>query len=135
MANAQQGEVPLTVGSQHFTLKLSTAAMAEFETACNRPGQEWIAFPELIARAMQGSPYYVPRFLWACFLKHHPKTKLEQVFDLIDEAGGIGVLTDTIAALFNTTKPDPEDDRSPQTTQPNPPGAGADSTSKPAPSA
>jgi hypothetical protein len=135
MANRQRGEVALTVGDRAYTMRLTTAAMAEFEDACNASGKrEWIAFPECVNRAFQGSPKYMPLFIWACLLDKQPKITLADVHALVEEAGGLRFLVDKAAEAFTATAADPEDAR-PQTDQPTPLGTGAVSTSKPGPSA
>ena len=135
MANRQRGEVALTVGDRAYTMRLTTAAMAEFEDACNASGkQPWIAFPECVSRAFAGSPRYMPLFIWACLIDRQPKITIADVHTLIEDAGGLTALIDKAAEAFTATKADPED-LTPQTAQSTPLGTGAASTSKPGPSA
>jgi len=116
MANRERGESAFVVDGATYTLRLTTEAVAQLEDACSTPEREMF-FPDILARMLRGSFKYTRLFLWAALREHHPGLTVKDVGSLIDQAGGIAELSEKIAAVVETTKPDPEDAARPPTAQ------------------
>ena len=120
-ANPQRGEVTLPIGGKDYLLKVGTNELAKIEDATKEP-----VFT-LITRLNTGrySVKDVRILLWAAFQRHHPMS-LDQVGDLIDEAGGLAGLNQLITSLIQTTDVDDEDKQAAQeggVTEADPPDA------------
>lgn len=108
MANREKGEVSLVVGGTSYTLVLNMAAMIAAEEAASTPSKE-VTWDQIVTKYSSGSAKYVRIFLWAMLHKFHPDMTLEQVGELVDEAGGVVEFARALEAGQRALTPDPED--------------------------
>ena len=125
MANPERGEVPLTVNGETYTLKLSMNAAVILQKKTNRK------IGQLLADCSNLDFEAIRSLVWMLLQKYHAakfKTE-EQVGELIDEAGGIGLFSDALGDLVKLNAPDPatgEGSDRPPSAQPS--GTGDNST-------
>lgn len=136
MANAERGEVSLTLDGKVYTLALSLNAMVALEELFSTP-EKLMTFEEVSALADKGSIKHVRALIWSVFQDYHPEVTLTGVSKLVTAAGGLGVLTVKLAELAKASTPDPKDLKK-LGVKANPPGAraarsgtGEGSTSRP----
>jgi Phage tail tube protein, GTA-gp10 len=86
MANEHRGEVDFKVGSQVYTLRLTVNALCELEGLLQMKAPDVIG--KLLSSFETGAiEFHILRaILWAGLSQYHKMT-LEQVGDVIDEAG------------------------------------------------
>jgi len=128
MANAEKGDVTVTIDGQVYTLALTLNALCELE---ERFGETWQDVAKL---AQQGRLVPLRALLWASMRKHHPDLTIEQ-FGAINIAE-LEDVSKAFAALLERSQPDPKDlkelggkSRPPQARVNGRAGTGASSTS------
>jgi hypothetical protein len=113
MANREKGEVALTLGEQTFTLVLNTNAQAEIEAELSRldgKDRNWDYFVSRMMNEDVAGVREVKMLVWGMSRKYHRNLTLDQVGDLIDEAGGSkGVLLRLWPDAVRSATPDPAD--------------------------
>lgn len=111
MANAQRGEVSLTVGERTYTLVLNLNAQAEIEAALSAAtGHDvtWDQFQQKLSSPKLVGVRDLRLLIWGMTRKHHSALTLSQVGDLIDEVG-LDRLTGVMTATGQAANPDPQD--------------------------
>lgn len=111
MANREKGEVALTVCGRTYTFVLNTNAMAAVEAKISNPGQElnWDYFWKRLTDPGRASVSDVKLLMWAMARKYHGDLSLDDVGDLIDEAGGMEGMHSVLTAANQASTPDAED--------------------------
>lgn len=144
MSNREKGEVAVEIGGTSYTLCLDMSAMIALEDHFTKQSGREVFFGEIFEKVLRNSMRHVQAFIWATFLKHHPDKTLQDVNDLVQQAGGIFKFSGLISELGPAASPDAADLRAlgidpaanPQKAQPKRRrGTGQDSTSRPAASA
>lgn len=108
MANAQKGEVEITLGGKTLTLKIGTAGMSACQEALSVNGVV-PSLPDIFREVYGGHRVaYVVAFLWGALRKYHPEYTRESVADLLDELSEAESKT-LLAGLGASLTPDPKD--------------------------
>lgn len=103
-ANKARGEIPLQVGDKTYILKLTSNAMCELE------GMFDLTMDQVMTGLQKGRLTECRALLWAMLQEHHPEiTDLKMVGTMIDDAGGIVVVSDKLQAMWklNTSEAPP----------------------------
>lgn len=108
MANAGKGEVSLQINETTYTLVLTLDAMVALEEMFGTP-EKPVFFPEIAALAEKGSTKHARALFWALFQEHHADVQLTQVSKLVQAAGGIVALGETLTKVMASTEPDKKD--------------------------
>lgn len=108
MANAQKGEVSLVIGDKTYTLALTLDAMVLLEEMFSTP-EKMVVFSDVAALAERGSSKHIRALMWALFQAHHPEVAIKDVSRLVQQAGGIVGLSQTLESVLKTTSPDKRD--------------------------
>lgn len=118
-ADRTRGEVDFTVGGKTYTLVLKTLGLMSIQQHFST-GDVIVDIDEVMQKAAKGSLEHVVALLWGSFLKYHPDVTLNQVIDMVDDAGGIEAVNLQLSVLGESTKPDAEDiaELKPQTANP-----------------
>jgi hypothetical protein len=80
MANAERGEVELSVGGRTYTLRLMANAQAEIESA-----GPWSHFHEAVQELAAGSIAAARLILWGALREFQPKLTLVDAGNILDE--------------------------------------------------
>lgn len=107
MANAQRGEVALTIGDQTFNLVLDFAAMCELEAVLSTR-EDIVVAGEAMMHALRLSLRHNRALFYATSRRHHRDLTLERCGDLLGELGVEKFLT-TVLQLRDSAMPDKED--------------------------
>jgi hypothetical protein len=114
VANIQRGEAELIIDGKPYTLVVDLNACCEFEAMISTPANP-VLFAAGFQRVIDGRITETRAFIWAALRRHH-KLSLDDVNELIQQAGGVfggGVrlFTDAIRELIMPSlRPDPEDE-------------------------
>lgn len=120
MANAERGEVMLTVAGASFTLKLDNNALCEFEDATG------LEAGEAIGKATRGSVKVARALLWAALRRHHPDFTLADCGNLMDadnQAVAVAIVDALKVAFPQASKAEGKDGGSPRGTRSGATGA------------
>jgi hypothetical protein len=93
---------------------------------------------EIAQKAQVGNMRYIRALVWASLQKHHPDIGIDDVADLIIQAGGMEHVIEVMGQLSESAQPDPQDvkvsgakpRKRPRTAQADVGGIGAISTSR-----
>lgn len=104
MANADKGEVTLSLGGKSYTLRLSTNAMATAEGLLDKE------IGEIVAMLARGRLSALRVLLWAALIEKHPRLSLIDAGEMIDaDREGVGdALGKALAAAFPEAKENPQ---------------------------
>lgn len=108
MANRQNGEVSVEIDGKQYTLAMTINAMVALEDMFSTPTQS-VTFQQVSEKADAGSIRHLRAILWAVLQRYHSDVTIEQVSDLVQEAGGIAVFTVKLLEMAKATMPAPED--------------------------
>ena len=111
MANYQRAEVEIEVSGTTYTLSMVLNALCELQAVLKPDDPASVDLDDVMARVVRMNPTYVRAFCWAMFRRHHKHLTLEQVSDVVAEAGGIQAFSEraSIRELIGHANPDPVD--------------------------
>lgn len=107
-ANPQKGEMQVEIGGRTYVLVMTFNALLRVQQLFNRAGVMPTA-DSIVRAANNGDLESMRALFWALLLRHQPDLTVEQVGDLIDEAGGVEAVNELIDRAHAASAPDPKD--------------------------
>jgi hypothetical protein len=107
MANPERGEVALTVGDRTYTLVLDFNAQCELEELLSTPEQR-MTLGRAFLLAASYSMTHIRAMVWASLRRHHSDMTVTDVGNLIESAGGVEKLLETLGKLRKASQPEGE---------------------------
>jgi hypothetical protein len=108
MANAERGEVDLTIGGVTYTMVLTTNALCELEDLMSttlRP----VTYADVLIQSKKGSTRAMRATFWASLRKHHRDVTVEKAGDLMDAADDQTTFAEKLARLAFAAMPADDD--------------------------
>jgi hypothetical protein len=111
MANADKGEVAVTIGGTSYTLKQSINAAIEVETLFSKLEGRKVRWAEVIEEVNQGSAAAKRAVFWAMLRTHHPDVTLDRAGELSDQLDAEQALAtrEAVGDAVRAGAPDPQD--------------------------
>lgn len=128
MANAQRGEVAITIAGQSYTLVLDMDALCQAETHMTELTGRLVTVAQLMVAAASASLVHTRALLWASMRQHHPDVSVVAAGELLATLGGPAAFFATLRALKKASEPEGTD-RPPRARQGRPNRTGARTTS------
>lgn len=104
MANAERDEHDLTIEGQTYTLKLTTNAMCEVETAMSTTLRQ-VSFADVLMASNKHNVSAMRAIFWASLRDKHPEVTLAKAGELMDKVGGSKTFAEKFAAMVFAAVP------------------------------
>lgn len=101
-------EKPLTINGRRYTFVFKSRALMEWQNLHSANGKIADIF-DIRRKATEGSLEHLMGFVWAGLRKHHPDVTIDDVWNMVDEAGSIDQFVIILGQLLPSMVPDHAD--------------------------